>query len=126
MASIAWRAQARNTLESAGYEVRLAENGAHAWKALESAYFDVLVLDAGSDGGFELLDCVRTNSALSDLPVIWGGVSEDPSEREAALTAGATDYVWMCDRNAGRQLLDRIDRQLRGGGAAGRISPAGP
>jgi CheY-like chemotaxis protein/DNA-binding PadR family transcriptional regulator len=113
--SVAWRAQARNVLASAGYEVRVADDRVRAWELLESAYFDALVLDAGVEvqEGFELLHRVRTTPALSDLPVIWSSVRPDPADRDAALAAGATDHVWMCDPEAGQRLVGCIDRQLR-------------
>jgi hypothetical protein len=61
-----------------------------------------------------LRDALETTAGgLAPLPVIWSGVAGDPEERAAKLAAGATAYVWMCDPEAGRQLLDCIDRQLR-------------
>ena len=116
VASVAWRAQSRNRLASAGYEVRLAESRDQAWDLLQSAYYDVLILDPGMENqdGFELLSRVRTSTWLSDLPVIWSGISQDPEERDAALAAGASAYLWMCDREAGRQLLDRVEREVLG------------
>ena len=115
VASVAWRAHARNVLSRAGYEVRVADDGVRAWELLESAYFDALVLDAGVEGqeGFELLHRARSTPSLSDLPVIWSSVGPDPADRDAALAAGATDHVWMCDPESGQQLIGCIDRQLR-------------
>ena len=38
------------------------------------------------------------------------GVWDDPSERDAALKAGADAYVGSCDRDTGRLLIEAIDR----------------
>jgi len=110
--SVAWRARSRHLLDSAGYEVQVAENARHAWELLQSRHFDALLLDAG-DGmldSFQLLDAARASDTLSDLPIVVSGVWDDPIERDAALTAGADAYVGNCDRETGRLLIEAIDR----------------
>ena len=110
--SVAWRARSRHLLDSAGYEVQVAENARHAWELLQSRHFDALLLDAG-DGmldSFQLLDAARASDTLSDLPIVVSCVWDDPIERDAALTAGADAYVGNCDRETGRLLIEAIDR----------------
>ena len=110
--SVAWRARSRHLLDSAGYEVQVAEHVGHAWELLQSRHFDALLLDAG-DGmldAFQLLDAARASDTLADLPIVISGVWDDPIERDAALAAGADAYVGNCDRETGRLLIEAIDR----------------
>jgi CheY-like chemotaxis protein len=117
--SVAWRARARHLLTRAGYEVRLADDAAHAWTLLQSVYFDALVLHAGGDRhGVELIHSARASNALSDLPIVMSGASSDPEEREAAFAAGADAYVWNCDPETGRQLVDAIEDLIGGDASA--------
>jgi CheY-like chemotaxis protein/DNA-binding PadR family transcriptional regulator len=120
--SVAWCARSRHLLGSAGYEVQLAENAGHAWDLLQSRHFDALLLDAGDGmlGAFELLDAARASDTLSDLPIVISGVWDDPSERDAALAAGADAYVGSCDRETGRLLVEAVDRLLGRGVATAR------
>jgi CheY-like chemotaxis protein len=114
--SIAARVTSRHLLSAAGYEVRLAEDGAQAWELLQEAEFDLVVSDAMMPvlDGFGLLERVRAHSDLADLPVIMNTVLEDANERDAALAAGANDFVCKKDADAARRLVDSVDR-LTGG-----------
>jgi CheY-like chemotaxis protein/DNA-binding PadR family transcriptional regulator len=114
--SIAARVTSRHLLSAAGYEVRLAEDGAQAWELLQEAEFDLVVSDAMMPvlDGFGLLERVRAHSELADLPVIMNTVLEDANERDAALAAGANDFVCKKDADAARRLVDSVDR-LTGG-----------
>jgi CheY-like chemotaxis protein len=96
--------------------VRLAEDGAQAWELLQEAEFDLVVSDAMMPvlDGFGLLERVRAHSDLADLPVIMNTVLEDANERDAALAAGANDFVCKKDADAARRLVDSVDR-LTGG-----------
>jgi len=117
--SIAARVTSRHLLSAAGYEVRLAEDGAQAWELLQEAEFDLVVSDAMMPvlDGFQLLERVRSHSSLAELPVIMNTVLEDQNERDAALAAGANDFVCKKDADAARRLVDSVDR-LTGGALA--------
>jgi CheY-like chemotaxis protein/DNA-binding PadR family transcriptional regulator len=106
------RALSKHLLSAAGYEVEVAEDGAKAWERLQQTDFDVLVSDALMPelDGFELLKRVRASRDLSDLPVILNTVLGDSEEREAALAAGANDYVCKNNAASGRRLVDVVDR----------------
>lgn len=110
--SIAARNTNRHVLSAAGYEVLLAEDGAQAWELLQSSDFDALVSDALMPrlDGFALIHRVRSDGALANLPVIMHTVLEDTSERNAALAAGANEFVCKKDANAARLLVDSVDR----------------
>ena len=83
-----------------------------AWELLQKMAFDVLVSDAVMPevDGFELLRRVRASAELSDLPVIMNTVLDDSEEREAALAAGANDFVCKNNADSGRRLVDSVDR----------------
>jgi CheY-like chemotaxis protein len=106
------RALSKHLLSAAGYDVEVAENGAQAWERLQETVFDVLVSDAlmPEIDGFELLRRVRACRELSDLKVILNTVLGDSEEREAALAAGANDYVCKNNAQSGRRLVEVVDR----------------
>ena len=106
------RALSKHLLSAAGYDVEVAEDGAQAWELLHETAFDVLVSDAlmPEIDGFELLRRVRASSELSELKVILNTVLGDSEEREAALAAGANDYVCKNNAQSGRRLVDVVDR----------------
>jgi CheY-like chemotaxis protein/DNA-binding PadR family transcriptional regulator len=118
--SIAARVTNRHVLSAAGYDVRLAEDGAQAWELLQAAEFDALVSDAMMPvlDGFALIHRVRTHDATANLPVVMNTVLEEVSERNAALAAGANEFVCKKDANAARLLVDSVDR------LTGRSEPA--
>ena len=110
--SMAARVTSRHLLAAAGYEVALAVDGAHAWALLHESDFDVLVSDALMPelDGFQLLRRVRTDRALAELPVILNTVLDTAGERDAALAAGADDFVCKKDADAARRLVDSVRR----------------
>ncbi|HKA15239.1 MAG TPA: response regulator, partial [Myxococcota bacterium] len=110
--SSASRALAKHLLSAAGYEVELAENGAQAWELLQEHVFDALVSDAlmPEVDGFELVRRVRDSADLAELPVVLNTVLDEGKEREAALAAGANDFVCKSNEHSGRQLVDVVDR----------------
>jgi CheY-like chemotaxis protein len=59
-------------LDNAGVEIATAASGAEAWDALLARRFDCIVLDLRLPdiSGFELLERIRQDSALRDLPIV--------------------------------------------------------
>jgi CheY-like chemotaxis protein len=59
-------------LENAGVEIATAGSGAEAWEALHAQKFDCVVLDLRLPdiSGFELLERIRQDSELRDLPIV--------------------------------------------------------
>jgi CheY-like chemotaxis protein len=59
-------------LGNAGVEIATATNGAEAWDALHAQRFDCIVLDLRLPdiSGFELLERIRQDSQLVDLPIV--------------------------------------------------------
>jgi two-component system chemotaxis sensor kinase CheA len=93
--SITARTVLQAILESAGYEVQTATDGAAAYAALRSATFDLLVTDVEMPrmDGFELTKRVRAEPQLAELPVVLVTARETKEDRERGLDAGANGYI---------------------------------
>lgn len=59
-------------LRRAGYDVTLCANGDEAWNTLQEQDFDFLVTDYQMPGrsGLELIQAIRADESLRELPVI--------------------------------------------------------
>jgi two-component system KDP operon response regulator KdpE len=82
----------RTSLTARGHEVSTAPNGETALDVLSGPEVDLVVLDLGLPGidGIEVIRRLRT---WSSVPVIVLTVRDAPSDKVAALDAGADDFV---------------------------------
>jgi DNA-binding response OmpR family regulator len=86
-----FRRTLRLALDSSGYQVGVAANGAEALDAAAAKAPDLVVLDWHMPE-FDGLRTCRALRATSDVPIIM--ISADRSHsREVALKAGAADYL---------------------------------
>ena len=85
---------ARN-LELAGYRVAAAENGRVALAMLRDEAFDLLLLDIEMPemNGFEVLEQVRGDLALRDVPVVVTSSLEGLDNVVRCIELGAEDYL---------------------------------
>lgn len=83
----------RQILETAGYNVILAGNGAEAIKQVETARPDIVLTDILMPGidGYEL--CRRIKQQNPNLPVIMVTVLFDPADVLKGLAAGADSFI---------------------------------
>ena len=67
-----YRQLVKNYLQSAGYEVEVAEDGLEAWEKLQHQPFDLLITDIEMPklDGFGLAKKVRSEDRFSDLPIM--------------------------------------------------------
>lgn len=75
--------------------IRFALNGQQALKLVREARPDIVLLDAEMPGmsGYEVCQTLKTDPALSDIPVIFiTGHADDDSELKG-LEAGAVDFI---------------------------------
>jgi len=100
----------RLTLESTGYTVREAENGALGLNEAAVRRPDVVILDL-SLPDLSGLDVLRRLREWSRLPVLILSVRGSESDKIAALDAGADDY--LTKPFGGGELLARIRVLLR-------------
>src|SRR5438132_13935730 len=86
----------RDLLEGEGYEVETAVTGEAAFDALAVAPdVDLMVLDLMLPGmsGYEVIERLRAQSDLSDLPILVLSALGSASARVRGLREGADDYM---------------------------------
>jgi len=93
--SITSRMLLKEILESAGYTVTTAINGAEGMAVLDRQEFDLVVSDVEMPrmNGFELTAAIRSHARWHDLPVILVTGLEREAERKRGLDAGANEYI---------------------------------
>jgi two-component system chemotaxis sensor kinase CheA len=111
--SVTTRALERNILESAGYEVLAAVDGAEAWQLLQEQGADLVVSDVDMPrmDGFALTEAIRGSRRFKDLPVVLVTARETEPDKIRGLHAGANAYLPKSafDQQA---LLDTIEQLL--------------
>ena len=86
----------RDLLEGEGYEVETAATGEAAFEALAVAPdIDLMVLDLMLPGmsGYEVIERLRAQAELSDLPILVLSALGSASARVRGLREGADDYM---------------------------------
>lgn len=93
--SITIRSMLRSFLEGAGFIATTAIDGIDGLNKLENDKFDVVVSDIEMPrmNGFELTKKIRSNSALSDTPVILVTALESGDDMKKGMEAGADAYI---------------------------------
>jgi two-component system, chemotaxis family, sensor kinase CheA len=111
--SITSRMLVKNILESAGYNVRTAVDGAEAYATLKTENFDLVVSDVEMPrmSGFDLTSKIRNDKELSELPVVLITALNSREDKERGVEAGANAYIVKSslDQNS---LLSTIQRLL--------------
>jgi len=100
-------------LENAGYVVHEAHDGSEALEALESAHppdFFLLDLMMPRASGMDVLDRIRSDPRHHRTPVIILTAKGQDADREAALGAGADDF--LTKPFSPKKLLSRIQEIL--------------
>lgn len=85
----------QNKLLSAGYITSVANNGVEALKALTTDKPDLILLDLMMPimDGFKVLQTVKANPNLQNIPVIVFSAKGASEEISKALQAGANDFL---------------------------------
>jgi two-component system chemotaxis sensor kinase CheA len=93
--SITARTLLKNILETAGFQVATAVDGADAFTQARGGEFDLVVSDVDMPrmSGFELTSKIRGDKKLSELPVVLVTALESREDRERGIDAGANAYI---------------------------------
>ncbi len=111
----------RFTLEAEDAQVRVARDGVTGLALITSWAPDLVLLDVAmpQKDGFQVLDALRCNTRIRQMPVIMMTARNQGADVQQALSAGADDYlVKPFDLNA---LITKVRRRL-----AHRSAPAAP
>jgi CheY-like chemotaxis protein len=84
-----------NYLQAKGYQLALAGNGEEAIAMAESVNPDLILMDIQMPGmdGLEAMRRIRTNSNLTQIPIIALTALAMTGDRERCLEVGANDYL---------------------------------
>ena len=101
-------------LGRAGFEVDTISDGAEALERLRRKSFSALVLDIMLPGmnGLDELKAIRSDNALSSLPVMVLTAKGQASDRRAAEAIGADAFVTKPFSNA--EVVERVSRLAEG------------
>ncbi len=82
-------------LEAQGHTVNAVEGGQTALKTLAGELFDVILLDILMPGmdGFEVLETLKADTRLSNIPVIVISAVEDEHSEDKCMQLGAQAYL---------------------------------
>ena len=111
--SITSRMLLKSILESAGYEVTVANDGIEGLTALKTGSYNLVVSDVEMPrmDGFQLTAAIRAEAGLERLPVILVTNLESREHREKGVIAGASAYIFKSDL-AKSNLLTTVARFL--------------
>jgi len=109
--SITARSLLKGILESAGYRVTTAVDGADAYAKARAEIFDLVVSDVDMPrmSGFELTAKIRGDKNLARLPVVLVTALESREDRERGVDSGADAYIVKSSFDQSN-LLDVIKR----------------
>ncbi|MEO8351109.1 MAG: SpoIIE family protein phosphatase [Chthoniobacteraceae bacterium] len=89
------REMLRRRLERLGHLVQLAENGRRALELLTREPFDLMLLDLQMPemNGYQVLERVKEDEALREIPIIVLSASDETSRVAQCIEMGAADYL---------------------------------
>lgn len=93
--SVTTRSLVKSILESSGYRVTAAVDGAEAWRLLQEQGADLVVSDVEMPNldGFGLAETIRQSKRFHDLPVILVTALDSPEHKARGIEAGANAYL---------------------------------
>jgi CheY-like chemotaxis protein len=101
-------------LSNLGYRIIQAEDGQQAWEMLQNYRVDLLMTDIQMPrmSGLELLESVRADPALEDIPVIMLSTLGSAADKEYAMRLGADAYLVKLDFRE-KELVSTVRRYLK-------------
>ena len=85
----------RQLLRHAGFDVEVAVDGMDGWAAARAGGFDLVVTDVDMPrmSGLQLVQAVRADARVRDLPVVIVSYKEREEDRRRGLEVGANAYL---------------------------------
>ncbi len=80
-------------LELENYEVQAVPNGLDALKAIEQAYYDLIILDVMLPGMDGITVCEHIRMQNIDVPILFLSARNTPEDRIRGLKKGGDDYI---------------------------------
>lgn len=110
--SMTTRSLEKSLLESHGYQVRVAVDGVEALAKLHAEPVDLVITDITMPrmDGFQLLEQIRKDKLLSQIPVIVVSSVDSRADQERGLALGADAYITKRKFDQ-RELLETV-RQI--------------
>ncbi len=99
-------------LEAEGYEVDVAYSAEEAMR-LKLSQYSLIILDImmGDISGYKLLQYIRSNSAIAEIPVIFCSAKDSSDDTITGLNLGADDYI--SKPFLAREVVARVKSLLR-------------
>lgn len=101
----------KDGLENAGYKVLVAQDGDEALQMLKEHHPDVLLMDLilPKTSGFDVLQAMKQDFSLTDIPVVILTNLSQPSDEAEARSLGVIDYLVKADTSL-KDLLERLQQ----------------
>ncbi|MBI4022112.1 MAG: response regulator [Candidatus Andersenbacteria bacterium] len=114
-------------LRTAGFRVAVAASGPEGLALVRAQRPDLMLLDMllPGKGGMAILEKLQQEGILPQLPVVIISNSGQPVEIERAKALGVRDYLIKVDLNPD-EVVDIVNKNLRGGGARRNGEGSGP
>lgn len=108
-----------------GYQVVLARDGAEGLSQIKDGHPDLVLLDIlmPKIDGFQVLEQLRTEGIIPNLPVIIVSNSGQPVEIDRALKLGARDYLVKAEFDP-EEVVVKVRKVFNGGEPAAAAAPA--
>ena len=103
----------RDILETVGYDIDVAYDGPTAIQSAKDEIPDLMILDVNMPGmsGFEVVEHIKKDEALAEVPVIMLTALSAVENRVQAMDLGAEDY--LTKPYSPKELIARVNRRLQ-------------
>jgi len=93
--SLTVREVEKKLLESRGYEVDIAVDGADGWNTVRNKQYDMVITDIDMPrmNGIELVRLIKQDNLLNKIPIMIVSYKDNPDDRQSGLEAGADYYL---------------------------------
>ncbi|MEW4563065.1 chemotaxis protein CheW [Bremerella sp. JC770] len=122
-----FRKQAKEYLESEGFDIIEAEDGLEAWELLKSGEYsiDLVITDIEMPrmNGFDLTKTIKSDPEASSLPVIALTSLASDEDQRRGVEAGVDDYQIKMDRERVMSAVWRLLSPKKSGRRGSQIKP---